>query len=1070
MSVANLQRDTAFQVRSLFRSLLRQSSQFSNYNFREYARRRTRDAFREHQHETEERRIQELVQDGLQSLRMLKRQTVISQFYQLDKLVVEGQKTGEQTGQEGGIVRQKDTGSSRSGRQFGENANRTRTGQIDHDVFEGLPVRRWTRQRQTISQVPKTEISESLIQGPGGKQALPEHPMPRDSHLLTPMSRALLRAARAGCIYIRKAQKEPEDEEKEATDVEEQPMIQSTDRSFTARKWAALPRHLEPPEVEFLAKRRPGLPSLYGASTTGVDGAANNVPMRRTRFKKVDPVTGNISIYEAWVPEGHKIEGEITDEAQVRAENKEVAVIPEAPAPGTVVEGVGVVNAEGVVVAEAGSVSVMTPPKRRPPPPKRKAKGFGKGRRKKVMFAPGDGADAALVHGSGASTADGATDTGFAKPGPDASRLSVDQSGQDDEEEEGDEGEESDEGDESMLDAKTPETPLAQLESAPAADAPSVSDAEAAQEPLAAIKEENDESQSVAPEDPSTLAEEPSTHTHVQPSAPSAKPLSPQAPASPSAEVSAPAPSIQPEATAVSEEPTQAVVTEDVVMSDAQPPVSLADDSPATVPRQGPERLSSDAQEVTESAHESPVSQPLQEVPQTSGPGPSPPVEGAHRTEVQTEITEKSVEPSQATPNETMIQELAETGDIVMEDSEAVASAPTTEPIPLKETVAEQAPNSAVEPQPADTETGSNEVDLLGSLEASLGGAVRDAQTDGSAPLQTAPQAGVMAAESTATNAAGDVGETVTNEPQQQPSEHIEEQPAKEIPEQVIEPAPADAEQKTIEQPTEPSLEPSTMTIPEQPEQEMTELTAETAINDAIEGLNQEAPVEQPPEEVPEAPSAVDAEAVAQPAENQASETAAPQVIEPATDSSMVPSTEPSAEAPSDQPTAPPTDQQPPVPSPEPHAEKPAQASPEQSTQPTEPLPPSTTEQTPPQPTHPSPEHMAPPTEPLTPPSPEFEQIEESSQEQPQNQAPVTDVQEPQPAPPDESQTPEVPSSAPAPSAPEVTEPSTQPSDAAPSDNDAAPHPTADQEKVEPEVKEGGEEAPAPSAPGASAA
>ncbi|KAM0096954.1 hypothetical protein ACP6JE_008535 [Aspergillus fumigatus] len=133
MSVANLQRDTAFQVRSLFRSLLRQSSQFSNYNFREYARRRTRDAFREHQHETEERRIQELIQDGLQNLRMLKvspefytpvldkaippprtstcyRQTVISQFYQLDKLVVEGQKTGEQTGQEGGIVRQKDTG------------------------------------------------------------------------------------------------------------------------------------------------------------------------------------------------------------------------------------------------------------------------------------------------------------------------------------------------------------------------------------------------------------------------------------------------------------------------------------------------------------------------------------------------------------------------------------------------------------------------------------------------------------------------------------------------------------------------------------------------------------------------------------------------------------------------------------------------------------------------------------------------------------------------------------------------------------------------------------------------
>ncbi|KAF7591918.1 hypothetical protein BBP40_000889 [Aspergillus hancockii] len=120
MSVPALQRDTSFQVRSLvcilkkcpratFRSLLRQSSQFSNYNFREYARRRTRDAFREHQKDTEERRIQELIQEGLQNLRMMKRQTVISQFYQMDRLVVEGQKTGKQTG-EGDIVRQKDTG------------------------------------------------------------------------------------------------------------------------------------------------------------------------------------------------------------------------------------------------------------------------------------------------------------------------------------------------------------------------------------------------------------------------------------------------------------------------------------------------------------------------------------------------------------------------------------------------------------------------------------------------------------------------------------------------------------------------------------------------------------------------------------------------------------------------------------------------------------------------------------------------------------------------------------------------------------------------------------------------
>ena len=63
---------SAFSVRSLYRSLLRQSSQFTNYNFRQYARRRTRDAFREHQHESDPRRIQELVQKGLKELQVMK--------------------------------------------------------------------------------------------------------------------------------------------------------------------------------------------------------------------------------------------------------------------------------------------------------------------------------------------------------------------------------------------------------------------------------------------------------------------------------------------------------------------------------------------------------------------------------------------------------------------------------------------------------------------------------------------------------------------------------------------------------------------------------------------------------------------------------------------------------------------------------------------------------------------------------------------------------------------------------------------------------------------------------------
>jgi hypothetical protein len=76
-------------VQKQYRQLLRQGSNFGEYNFREYARRRTRDAFREHQNVEDPREVQELLQKGLKELAMMKRQTTISQFFQMDRLVVE---------------------------------------------------------------------------------------------------------------------------------------------------------------------------------------------------------------------------------------------------------------------------------------------------------------------------------------------------------------------------------------------------------------------------------------------------------------------------------------------------------------------------------------------------------------------------------------------------------------------------------------------------------------------------------------------------------------------------------------------------------------------------------------------------------------------------------------------------------------------------------------------------------------------------------------------------------------------------------------------------------------------
>ncbi|CAO2657408.1 Nn.00g035340.m01.CDS01 [Neocucurbitaria sp. VM-36] len=310
--------DMPYQVRSLYRSLLRQSSQFAAYNFREYAKRRTRDSFRENQSVTEERRIQELMQKGLKELQMLK-------FRNRDR-------------------------SNRSGR-----------GPIEHNVLEGLPINQYREVEITIG-------PNSADNKPVDKDAWPELPMPRDSHMLPEHSQQLLRAARSGKIY--KPPAPPEDDNEMKDEEEENKEVQT---GFTVKKYAKVARHLEAPEPEYLAKRRKGLPSPY------VNGQLAQPALRETKVKKLD-AEGNVAVYKVLVPEGQAVEGEVqpTDAA--------IEVAPATAAPGTIVEGVGVVNAEGVVVAN--DILQQTPPRRRPPPPKKKRGGPGRGK-KKVVFAEG---------------------------------------------------------------------------------------------------------------------------------------------------------------------------------------------------------------------------------------------------------------------------------------------------------------------------------------------------------------------------------------------------------------------------------------------------------------------------------------------------------------------------------------------------------------------------------------------------------------------------------------------------------------------------------------------------------
>ena len=269
-------------------------------------------------------------------------------------------------------------------------ARSTRT-QIDHDVFEGLPVRHWRKRSFNVNAAPEKDNIDPLGTGDTG---WPELPMPRDAHMYSPMSEALLRAARMG--QVKKPATPLMDDEKEPG--EDDDVDGDLDIGFVAKRWAVVPKDMEGPEPEFLAKRRKGLPSVYTGATGPLGTTAQ---MRKTKIRKVD-TEGNSYIWEVLVLEGQAVDGEIVEEETTATQ---------APVPGTVVEGLGVVNAEGVVIA--GDQAMPAANRRRPPPPKRKAKGPGRGRKKKVTFISGTeeattaNGSSAVLNGSNAGTNNG---------------------------------------------------------------------------------------------------------------------------------------------------------------------------------------------------------------------------------------------------------------------------------------------------------------------------------------------------------------------------------------------------------------------------------------------------------------------------------------------------------------------------------------------------------------------------------------------------------------------------------------------------------------------------------------
>jgi len=271
--------------------------------------------------------------------------------------------------------------------------------------------------------------------------------------MLPEHSQQLLRAARAGRVYKLPApvedDNEVEDEEKEHKEVQ---------TGFTVKKYVKVARHLEATEPEYLAKRRKGLPSQYV-----MNGVAQPA-LRETKVKKLD-AEGNATVYKVLVPEGQAVAGEVqpTDDA--------MEVAPATAAPGTIVEGVGVVNAQGVVVAN--DILTQTPPRRRPPPPKKKRGGPGRGR-KRVNFVEGAAEQGTPAPNAGGDhlAVPGLKQEGGSVEPSDGDTPMADAGGEDDEGS-GDEG--SDEEDHDGEHASHPATPATPLRpAAPPTSAPNL--------------------------------------------------------------------------------------------------------------------------------------------------------------------------------------------------------------------------------------------------------------------------------------------------------------------------------------------------------------------------------------------------------------------------------------------------------------------------------------------------------------------------------------------------------------------------------------------------------------------
>ncbi|KAG4031286.1 hypothetical protein MFRU_009g00760 [Monilinia fructicola] len=296
-----------------------------------------------------------------------------------------------------------------------------RTGYVDHDILEGIPVRQWRRELVTVAPPPPQENNAS--QNDIWASELPWG-MPKDSHLLPQHSQDLLRAARSGKIYKRPAPMDEEEQDLEANlDKPDKKEDETKDSGFTARAWKQIPGHQNASDMDFLAKRRKGLVSAVPKPPP--------VPtVVQTTVRRTD-AAGNEYLEKVIVPHGQTVVGEVVSQT----------TIPDPSA----IEG--------------------TPFRRKGPVGKKGKRGPGRGRKKIAPVSTPHIASEPAAQNGDASTSNLGADgikiegEGSAIPAKNLDTEMIDDSNPASDDDDGDEGDQGDEDDDSVDVLNSPSRP-----------------------------------------------------------------------------------------------------------------------------------------------------------------------------------------------------------------------------------------------------------------------------------------------------------------------------------------------------------------------------------------------------------------------------------------------------------------------------------------------------------------------------------------------------------------------------------------------------------------------------------